>query len=153
MTALNTIHTRLVAVAALQSGLVTAQKWYPDDEEPFSAAEVPAVCISPAPVSNNQLLSGSEYVNGQDWILAYLIHHFPGDTQLRDRTTWDYIVPYIESVPAHFFGHQNLDLPGTDAGIVQKITLPSVISLAPATFDRAMYAAVGFRMTTYTVQS
>jgi hypothetical protein len=153
MTTLAAVHTRLVALCAAYSGVNTAQKWYPDDNAPFSAAECPAVCVSPAPNSQNQVLDGGQFINGQDWIMAWLIKHFPGDTKLRDRTTWDLVVPYIQGVPAYFNAHRSLDLTGTDAGIVSDISLPAVISLAPVTLDTAMYAAVGFRMTTYSIES
>jgi hypothetical protein len=153
MTTLATIHTRLVAICALHSGVVTAQKWYPDDHTGFTATEVPAVCVSPAPNSSNQLLDGGQFVNSQDWVLAWFIKHFPGETKLRDRTTWDLLVPYIQSVPALFNAHRSLEIPGSALGIVSKITLPAVTSLAPATFDGGMFAAIGFRMTTFTIQS
>ena len=147
------IHERLVALCLAMPTVTTAQAWWPDNEEPFTDAQLPAAIVMPAPNVNNQILSGSEYQTNEDWVLGFLVKRFPGDYDLRDRTTWGLVRPFIRSVPSYFNARRSLELTPATPGLVRGITLPSVFSLAPASFDQALYAAVGFRMTTYTIHS
>ncbi len=143
------IQERLVSLCALIPGVETSEAWWMDDHKPFVDAELAAIIINPAPSGTNQFLSGSEYTGGQDWFLNCLIKRFPYDYKLRDRETWGLIRPFMRTVADFFNEHRYLEL--NDAGIVRAITLPSLYSLTPSTLDRALYASVGLRMTTFTI--
>lgn len=147
---MDAIHARLVALCALIEDVETVEAWWPEDGVPFAAEELPAIVVNPAPSINNTILSATEFTVAQDWFINLFVARFPYDYKLRDRETWALVRPYVYRVPQFFNRRRSLQL--NDAGIVRGISLPSVYTLAPATFDRAMYATVGFRMTTFSIQ-
>lgn len=144
-----TIHKRIVDIAALVPGIKSAQAWWPESGRPFDNRELPVMIVVPAPTQVNQILSGSEYQSGQDWYLELFVKRFPGDSKVRHRETWDLVRSFARSVPDTFNKHRYLQL--NDAGIVKSISIPAVQSWQPDTLDGALYASISFRMTVYTI--
>lgn len=149
MTTPTETHDRIVAICATITGVNTAQKWHRDTGVPFASSELAAAIVSPAPNVIHRRISDTIYERIQEWIMLYLIARFPDDTELRDRTTWDLALPYIERVPETFHASRNLEY--NDGGIVKSITLPTLVSIGPETLDGAMYVSAGFRMNTTTI--
>lgn len=144
------IHARLVLLCGDIAGITTSQAWWPEEGK-YTALELPAMIVNPAQIINNTALSGSEYNSGEDWYLDLLVARFPKDFKIRDQTTWAKVRPFIRSVPNFFNIHRMLER--NDGGLSSGITLPSVYAVAASSYEGALYASVGFRMTTFTTHS
>ncbi len=146
------VKDRVVALCATIDNITTAVDSWPNDSNPFAAAELAAIVVQPifSPARSDDIDVNS-FTLSYDFTIILLAARYAQDYKMTDQTAWEAIEPFRLSVPKFFKGVPQLQL--NDNGLVRSSGLPQEVSISPIAFDRALYAAITYRLPVTTIHS
>lgn len=137
------IQTRLVALYALISGIVTVTDDWPRDNKPFAASELPAVIIQYGRATNIRQ-SGKNFIMTRPFYAILLSARIKDDVKIPDRASLETVEPFLISVPAFFMARPLLELNGGDGIATPPGSLPSDSAAGRFVFRGATYIRTVF---------
>lgn len=144
------IKDRIVTMCPSIAGVTTAVDAWPNDDNPFTAAELGAIVVrlglgTPNPI-NATSFRMSRVVQ-----FIILARRFTKDYKLTDQVAWEALEPLMLAIPLYFQQHPRLEY--NDSGLALSITLPQEREIAPLAFKGALYASMVMEMTVQTIHS
>lgn len=145
------IQDRVLVVGALIPGINTVSNGWPETEEPFTNAQLPALVVQMLPITPPANVSAEHFMLPLDFLLTVLADRFPDDVKIRERDNWTALAPFASAVPTTFKRRPRLE--NNDSGLAFTLTLPRMVSYGALPMDGALYPTIAFRMTVSIMQS
>ncbi len=144
------IKTRLMALAAQVSGIVTVADDWPEDNEPFAPALLPALIVVVRGATNTRI-SIHKYQSTRTFEFHVPIQRITDDVKNPDTLALRAVEPFLLSIPALFAGRPRLE--NGDAGLALESGLPQDLPARKIVRDGAEYTGAIFTMTVDTVHT
>lgn len=135
------LKARLVDLYELISGIVTVTDDWPQDNKPFSDAQLPAVIVQMGRATNEKQ-SAANFLMTRPYFGILLAARIPNDVKIPDAETLASVDPFLISVPRFFMAHQRLEL--NDAGLITFPVLPTDSAPGRFAFRGATYIRTVF---------
>jgi hypothetical protein len=143
------IKDRVVTILGAVSGITTVLDDYPEDNEPFTAAELPA-CVVRLRGATNAAVDGRGFAMTRT--VAIILHAARSDEDIKypDTNALEAIETFLLSIPAAFNARRRLN--SDDGGLagVTSITLPADDGRRTIVHESAWYFGAIFSMTVTT---
>lgn len=119
------IKDRIVTLCGQVSGIITVQDDWPESNNPFTPAQLPAIVVSIGR-ANNQWQSGTSFIMSRPYYLNLVSQRIEEDSKDPDTTALETIEPFLISIPLFFCARPRLENLATgDAGLALSTSLPS----------------------------
>jgi len=138
------IKKRISDLAKTIPGIVTVLDAYPDDERPFTAAELPAIIVRVSWQATNTRESASSYIMTMPYILEVDVALSSSTTALVNEAALEATEPWIITIPTFFGARRRLEM--SDSGLAVDCGLAQLVASSRSVRSSVSYARLFFRL-------
>lgn len=138
------IKKRIVDLCKTIPSIVTVLDAYPDDETPFTAAQLPAIIVRVSWQASNVRESASTYLMTMPYILEVNVALSASRTALVNEAALEATEPWILTIPVFFGTRRRLEL--NDNGLAVDCGLAQLVASSRSVRNSVSYARLFFRM-------
>lgn len=144
------VKERLMALAVQVSGIVTVADDWPEDNEPFTAAELPALIVVVRGAVNTRI-NLHKYQSTRTFELHLPVARIADDVKNPDTAALEAVEPFLLSIPAFFAARPRLE--NGDSGLSYASSIPQDLPARKIVREGAEYTGVIFTMTVDTLHT
>lgn len=138
------IKARIAALCATIPSIVTVLDAWPDDEAPFTAAQLPAVIVRVSWQATNTREGADSYLMTMPYILEVNVTISSSSTALVNEAALEASEPWIVTIPAFFGARRRLEL--NDRGLAVDCGLAQLVASSRSVRNSVSYARLFFRL-------